>query len=44
MENTPTKQRLVAKFNGLIYEDQIVDLDALKKLAWQGVPMGKLNI
>jgi hypothetical protein len=21
-----------------------VDLDALKKLAWQGVPMGKLNI
>jgi hypothetical protein len=35
-----TKQKNDEKFRTLLEEDQIVDLDVLKKLAWQGVPPG----
>jgi len=31
--------RNVAKFKKMIEEDQIIDVEALKKLAWQGIPL-----
>jgi len=31
--------RNVAKFKKMIEEDQIMDVEALKKLAWQGIPL-----
>ena len=30
----------IAKFKQIIEEDPIIDLEALRKLSWQGVPPG----
>lgn len=37
-----TDEKTIQKYKQILEEDQIVDIDALRKLAWQGVPMGRM--
>ncbi len=34
-----SNQKLIQKFNEILEGETVVDLEVLKKLAWQGIPM-----
>ena len=41
-ENSASKEKSYHKLKTMLEEDQIIDLESLKKMAWSGVPAGIL--
>ena len=39
--SSASKEKNYQKLKSMIEEDQIIDLETLKKIAWSGVPHGK---